>query len=205
MNRNSPPSRVVYVYGAPAPEKASKKGLSRTRRLVGSALLALCSVVAVIVVTPRQLKMLLPHPARAPVVPVASAPADPVPLPAVRVAWSEIDLDAMPAAVAQDLESGKYYYDNRIPGNFGLAISYWKQALARPEAGDPDNIRQLVASAERELAGQFTRDSGDVIVLLKQRKKDQALVLLDRMRSDFPDITAPQYQWASAMLSKHRR
>jgi hypothetical protein len=149
-------------------EPAARKRPTRTRRLIGIALLAFLSVVAVIVVTPKRLKGFLPRLTKARSAPVASSPADPEPLPAVQVAWEKLDLGAMPADVAQDLKSGKYYYDNRFPGNFGLAISYWKQALARPGGADPDGVQSLVASAERELACQFSSDSGDAIVLLKQ-------------------------------------
>jgi len=206
MAQDSDSRRVVYVYGAPSlEESAARKRPTRTRRLIGSTVLASLLIVAVIVITPKQLKRLLPHPHAAPAARVASSPVDPGPLPVVQAAWAELSLKAMPADVAQDLESGKYYYDKRFPGNFGLAISYWEQALARPGGADREDVQTLVASAERELAGQFTRDSGDVIVLLKQGKKDLAVVLLDKMRADYLDIAAPQYRWASVMLSRYRR
>jgi hypothetical protein len=207
MTGDSGPRRVVYVYGEPTAveEPAEKKRTPKTRRLIGIALPGLISIVAVIVFTPRALKEPQPQLPEARSAPVALSPADPEPLPAVQAAWEKLDLSAMSADVAQDLESGKYYYDNRFPGNFGLAISYWKQALARPGGADRDGVQSLVASAERELARQFSSDSGDVAVLLKQGKKDQALILLEKMRADFRDIAARQYIWASVMLSRQRR
>jgi hypothetical protein len=42
-------------------------------------------------------------------------------------------------------------------------------------------------------------------VLLKQGKTTQAVALLERMRADYLDINAPQYQWASLMLYRRRR
>ncbi|MEO0086381.1 MAG: hypothetical protein ABIK37_07105 [candidate division WOR-3 bacterium] len=123
----------------------------------------------------------------------------------MRVLWEKIDLAALPAEVAQDLRSGKYYYDRRVPGNFGLAISRWKQALAHSGSESRDLVADLVAAAERELAVQFNADSGDVMVLLKQGKQAQAITLLEKMRADFPDVSAPQYVWASVMLSRRRR
>jgi len=207
MTGNSDSNRVVYVYGEPSStvEPAARKRPARTRRLVGITLLALLVVVAALVATPKRLKEFLPRPAKARSARTASSPADPGPLPTVQVAWEQLDLSAMPADVAQDLKSGRYYYDNRFPGNSGLAISYWKQALAGSGAADSNGVQSLVASAERERAGQFNSDSGDVAVLLKQGKKDQALVLLVKMRADFLDIAAPQYRWASVMLARLRR
>jgi hypothetical protein len=206
MARSSDSSRVVYVYGASSLEETTKKkGVPRIRRLVGSALLALLTLVAARVISPSKFEMLLSKLPGVRKVRAASAPADTAPLPAVPVAWSELDLSAMSADVAQDLESGKYYYDNRYPGNFGLAISYWEQALAHTGESDRDGVQSLITSARQELAAQFARDSGDAIVLLKQRKKDLVVVLLEKMRADFPDITAPQYHWASVTLSRCRR
>jgi hypothetical protein len=66
-------------------------------------------------------------------------------------------------------------------------------------------VQRLIAAAERELAGQFSSDSGDAVVLLKQGKRDQAIILLEKMRADFPAIASPQYNWASVMLSRQRR
>jgi len=206
MTRDLDPHRVVYVYGEPATgEPARKKRPTRARRLIGIALLGLLSVGAFIIFTPKALKGFLPQPAKARSARVAPSPADPEPPPAVQVAWQQLDLGAMPADVKQDLESGKYYYDNRFPGNLGLAIGYWKQALARPGGADLDGVKGLVASAERERACQFSSDSGDAVVLLKQGKRDEVLTLLEKMRADFLDIAAPQYRWASVMLARQRR
>jgi hypothetical protein len=249
MARNPDPQRVVSIYGEPSgsEEPAERKRLTKIRRLVGAALLALLLVVALIVLAPGPLKAFLPRPRPASLVPrpssPATAPADSEPLPAVPVVWERLDLGAMAADVAQDLRSGRYYYDKRFPGNFGLAIGYWKQALARlsgadiesriesresrvakpesaidvsrfvgpsqvsakPGGADCEAVRQLLAAAEQELAAQFRTDSGDAIVLLKQGKRDQAIILLERMRADFVDIAAPQYIWTSVMLSRRRR
>jgi hypothetical protein len=207
VSRNSAPPRVVLVYGEPSTveEPAQNKRLTKARRLVGVALLALILVIAFVVLAPGPLKKLLSRPPQARLAPVAPAPADPAPLPTVPVAWERLDLGAMSADVAQDLRSGRYYYDKRFPGNFGLAIGCWKQALARTEGADRDGVQSLVASAEDELARQFSVDSGDAVVLLKQGRRDQAIILLEKMRADFVDIAAPQYAWASVMLSRLRR
>ena len=198
---------VMYPTGEPpeVEEPVEKKQPNKTRRLVVIALLALLLVGAGIVLTPSLLKKFLPRPPEKRSAPVASSPADPGPLPAVPVLWERLDLGAMSADVAQNLKLGKYYYDQRFPGNFGLAIGYWKQALAHPSGADRDGIQSLVASAEGELARQFHTDSGDAVVLLKKGKLDQAVTLLERMRANFIDITAPQYVWASVMLSRRRR
>jgi len=198
---------VMYPTGEPpeVEEPVEKKQPNKTRRLVVIALLALLLVGAGIVLTPSLLKKFLPRPPEKRSAPVASSPADPGPLPAVPVLWERLDLGAMSADVAQNLKLGKYYYDQRFPGNFGLAIGYWKQALAHPSGADRDGIQSLVASAEGELARQFHSDSGDAVVLLKKGKLDQAVTLLERMRANFIDITAPQYVWASVMLSRRRR
>jgi hypothetical protein len=211
MARNSDSQRVVSVYGEPAKDEDStaRKRLTRIRRLIGVALIAIISATAVVVFTPSLLNKLLPQLRLSSVVrppsSVASTPADPESLPAVPIAWEKLDLSAMAADVAQDLKSGKYYYDKRFPGNFGLAIGSWKQALARLGAADRDGVQRLIAAAERELAGQFSSDSGDAVVLLKQGKRDQAIILLEKMRADFPAIASPQYAWASVMLSRQRR
>ncbi len=198
---------VMYPTGEPpeVEEPVEKKQPNKTRRLVVIALLALLLVGAGIVLTPSLLKKFLPRPPEKRSAPVASSPAGPGPLPAVQVLWERLDLGAMSADVAQNLKLGKYYYDQRFPGNFGLAIGYWKQALAHPSGADRDGIQSLVASAEGELARQFHSDSGDAVVLLKKGKLDQAVTLLERMRANFIDITAPQYVWASVMLSRRRR
>jgi hypothetical protein len=215
---NNDPHRVVYVYGETPPieEPPARKGLTRVRRLIGAALLAFILAGAGIIFAPTLLKKLHPKSPAVTVATVVQSPADSESLPAVPVAWGKLDLSTMPAEVVQDLKSGKYYYDNRFPGNFGLAIEYWNQALARlsgirdsSQSPIPDltgrGVGTLIASAEQELARQFNNDSGDVVVLLKQRKKEQALILLEKMRSDFRDIAAPQYKWASATLSRQRR
>ena len=207
MSRSADPSRDVYVYGEPSTveELAPRKRLSKARGVVGIAVLVLLAAVGVIVFKPSLLRSLLPRVPHARSAPVAQSPAASGPLPAVWVAWDKIDPGTMPADVAQDLKSGKYYYDKRLPGNFGLAIDYWKQALARLQGSGRDGVQSLVASAELELARQFHSDSGDAVVLLKQGKRDQALLLLEKMRTDYTDITAPQYVWASVTLSRQRR
>jgi hypothetical protein len=123
----------------------------------------------------------------------------------VQQVWDQLDLVAMPVEVAQNLKAGRFYYDNRFPGNFGLAIGYWKQALALLAGDGRGRVESLVGSAEQELAGQFASDSGDAMVLLKQGKRAEAVVLLEKMRADFLDVNAPQYAWASQMLSRRRR
>ncbi len=211
MARSPAPDRVVSVYGEPSPveETTEKKRLARIRRLIGAAVLALLLFVALAVLAPGALKILLPKPRPLSLVPrpssLASAPVDTEPLPTVPVAWEKLDLGAMPADVALDLTSGRYYYDKRFPGNFGLAIGSWKQALDRLAAPDRDGVQRLIAAAELELAGQFRADSGDAIVLIKQGKRGLAIVLLEKMRADFPDVTTPQYAWASTTLSRLRR
>ena len=186
-------------------EPVRKKRPARTRRLVGVASLALFLIVAVILLTPSLRKDFLPQLAKVHLTRTAPAPAVPEPLPAVPVLWERLDLDAMPESVAQDLKQGKYYYDKRLPGNFGMAIDYWKQALALPGVVDREEVKRLVASAEEELARQFSSDSGDAMVLIKQGKRGEALYLLGKMRADYLDITAPQYVWTSKMLSRYRR
>jgi len=205
MTRGSDSQRVVYDYGEPSTGETSaeQKRLARTRRLVGVALLAFILVAAAVVFAPSLLTKHLPRLRRARSASAAPSPAGP--LPTVQIAWENLDLGAMPGDVAQDLKSGKYYYDKPFPGNFGLAIGYWKLALAHPDVGDRDGVQCLVASAERELAGQFTSDSGDAVVLLKQGKRDLALALLEKMRADFPDVKSHQYAWASVTLSRLRR
>ena len=198
---------VGYPSGEPPPvvEHIETKRPTKRRKLIGIALLAFALVIAVIVIMPGLAKKSPPKPSKAPSAPVASTPADPGPLSVVPILWEKLDLGAVPADVAQDLRLGKYYYDRRLPGNFGMAINYWKQALARPGGAGRDDLQSLLASAEMELARQFSADSGDAFVLLKQGKRDQAVILLEKMRADYLDITAPQYIWASVMLSRRRR
>ncbi|HTW91138.1 MAG TPA: TadE family protein [bacterium] len=95
-------------------------------------------------------------------------------------------------------------YDKRLPGNFGLAIDFWKKALARLAGTNRDGVQRLVASAEGELARQFSADSADAFVLLKQGKRDEAVALLEKMRADYLDINAPQCSWASKILARRR-
>lgn len=196
---------VEYTPEEPAVrEPAAKKRPGKARRLVAVAALAILLVVAAGIFTPSLRKQLLPRPpqrARARAASVAPIPADTTPLPEVPAAWVRINLRAMPSDVREDLELGKYYYDRRLPGNFGLAIYHWQQALARRER---DDLKVLVASAERELARQFSGDSVDAFVLLKQGNRSEAVLLLERMRADYLDITAPQYVWTSRMLRRFR-
>jgi len=185
---------------APVEEPARRKRPARTGRLVGIAALALILVVAVILLTPSLRKDFLPQlAARAGLLRPAPHPA-PESLPPVPALYERLDLGAMPESVAEDLRSGKYYYEKRLPGNFGLAIDYWKQAMAHLGEASREPDRRLFTSAERELARQFSADSADAFVLLKQGKRDQAVTLLLKMRADYLDINAPQYVWASQML-----
>jgi hypothetical protein len=221
MARAADARRDVYVYGETAPVEASpeQKRLTKTRRLVGVALLALLCAAGAVALAPGLLKKLdtlrlTRDGGRWAIVtgrltPAAATPTslpvpDPIPPPTVPVAWTNLDLGAMPVDVVQDLVSGKYYYDKRFPGNFGLAISSWKKAFARAGATERDGIERLVAAAEQELAAQFGVDSSDAVVLLKQGRKDKALILFEKMRADFTDIASPQYAWASMMLARLR-
>jgi len=185
-------------------EPTPRKRPARAKRLIGLASLALILIVAVIALTPSLRNDFLPRLAAKAGL-VRAKPPSPVPesLPAVPVLWQRLDLGAVPAGVAENLRSGKYYYEKRLPGNFGLAIDYWKKALAGLGEADRDGVQRLVESAEKELARQFSADSADAFVLLKQGKQKQAVALLLKMRADYLDINAPQYVWASRML--HRR
>lgn len=184
-------------------EPTPRKRPARARRLIGLASLALLLIVAVIALTPSLRNDFLPKLAvkaglmRPPPPPVVES------LPAVPVLWKRLSIGSMPADVAENLRSGKYYYEKRLPGNFGLAIDYWKKALAGLGEADRDGVQRLVESAERELARQFSADSADAFVLLKQGKQRQAVALLLKMRADYLDIDAPQYVWVSKMV--HRR
>lgn len=245
--------RVVDPSGKPVEpqEPAKKKRHTRTVRLILTGLLAFIAVAAVMTFTPArditrsrlaaaassicrlirnrvtgQVQNPKPQAENPGPKPPAQPSTDPALVPTVQAAWQQLDLSALPTDVVPDLESGKYYYDRRFPGNFGLAIRYWQEALAGAEASDsshgvvghdPDRVglgscpltsnvvRSLVAAAEKELAQQFSTDSGDAVVLLKQHKKDQAVSLLEEMRADYLDITAPQYVWASVMLDRQNR
>jgi hypothetical protein len=187
-------------------EPAPPKRPARTRRLIGIAAFALLLIVAVIFLTPSLRKDFLPQlAAKAGLVHHAPPPAAPESLPAVPVLWQRLDLSVQPADVAENLRQGKYYYEKRLPGNFGLAIDYWKKAMAGVDEADRGAVRRLVTAAERELARQFSADSADAFVLLKQGKMKQAVALLDKMRADYLDVNSPQYKWASQMLYKRRR
>ena len=187
-------------------EPVQRKRPGKAGRLAGIAALALLLVAAVIYLTPSLRKDFLPQlAARTGLVRHASKSAAPESLPAVPVLWERLDLGAMPDSVAQNLRQGKYYYEKRLPGNFGLAIDYWKKALAIVGDAHRDGVQRLLTSAERELARQFSADSADAFVLLKQGKTRQAVALLDKMRADYLDINSPQYEWASQMLYKRRR
>ena len=178
---------------------------AKSRRLILIGFVAFIAVVAVMVFTQMPRAKPKPPALKATAVAIKPAPAaDPAPIPVVQVAWEGINLGAMPADAAQDLKSGKYYYDNRIPGNFGMAIGYWKQAMTQLSGTDRDGVTNLVAAAENELAGQFRKDSGDVVVLIKQGKRVQAVNLLTTMRANFLDITDHHYIWTSAMLARWR-
>jgi hypothetical protein len=187
-------------------EPVQRKRLGKAPRLAGIAALALILIAGVIYFTPSLRNDFLPKlAAKAGLVRHAPKPVDPESLLAVPVLWERLDLGAMPESVAQNLTQGKYYYEKRLPGNFGLAIDYWKKALAGLGEADRSGVQRLVSSAERELASQFSADSADAFVLLKQGKRDQAVVLLDKMRADYLDINSPQYIWASQMLYRRRR
>jgi hypothetical protein len=186
-------------------EPVQAKRPAKTRRLIGMAALALLLIVAVILLTPSLRKDFFPQLTKSRAARVVAPQADSEPLLAVPVLWEKIDLDAMPDSVEQDLRQGKYYYDKRLPGNFGMAIDYWKQALALSGGAGGEELKNLVASAEEELARQFSKDSADALVLTKQGKRGEAVSLLAKMRSDYLDITAPQYVWTSKMLSRYRR
>jgi hypothetical protein len=189
-----------------ADEPARKKRPSKIIRLVGIASLALLLLLAVILLTPSLRNDFVPRmAAKVGLMKAPPRPAKPDPPPAVPVLWERLNLGAMPDEVVQDLSQGKYYYEKRLPGNFGLAIDYWKKALARLGEADRDGVQNLLTSAEGELARQFSADSADAFVLLKQGKTTQAVALLERMRADYLDINAPQYQWASLMLYRRRR
>jgi hypothetical protein len=184
-------------------EPTPRKRPDRAKRLIGLSSLALILIVAVIALTPSLRNDFLPKLAvKAGLMRPAPPPAVES-LPAVPVLWERLNIGSMPADVAENLRSGKYYYEKRLPGNFGLAIDYWKKALAGLGDADGDGVQRLVESAERELARQFSADSADAFVLLKQGKQKQAVALLLKMRADYLDINAPQYVWASKML--HRR
>jgi hypothetical protein len=201
LNGLESPSAELVTFDEPVEQKRP----SRIGRLAGIALLALVLIVGVIFLTPSLRKDFLPQLAAKAGLTRRPKPAVPESLPAVPVLWERLELGAMPDSVAEDLRQGKYYYEKRLPGNFGLAIDYWKKALAGVGEGGRDGVQRLVTSAERELARQFSADSADAFVLVKQGKMKQAVALLDKMRADYLDINSPQYKWASQMLYKRRR
>ncbi len=189
-----------------AEEPTRKKRPSRILRLVGIASLALFLLVAVIFLTPSLRNDFVPRmAAKAGLIKPRPQPMEADPLPAVPVLWERLNLASLPDEVAQDLMQGKYYYEKRLPGNFGLAIDYWKKALARLGEGDRGGVQNLVTAAEDELARQFSADSSDAFVLIKQGKRDEATALLLKMRADYLDVDAPQYVWASKMLYRRIR
>jgi len=187
-----------------ADEPIRKKRPSKIIRLVGIATLALVLLFAVIYLTPSLRNDFLPRMAAKVGLMKAPAPPAPEPLPGVPVLWERLNLGTMPDEVIQDLRQGKYYYEKRLPGNFGLAIDYWKKALARLGEADRGGVQNLVTAAEAELARHFSADSADAFVLLKQGRTAQAVALLEKMRADYVDINAPQYKWASLMLYRRR-
>ncbi|MBN2465308.1 hypothetical protein JXD38_06765 [candidate division WOR-3 bacterium] len=187
-------------------EPVPRKRTGRIGRLAGIALLALLLIAGVIAFVPSLRKEFLPElAAKAGLIRHPKPQVEPESLPPVFVLWERISLDAMPGEVAQNLRQGRYYYQKRLPGNFGLAIDYWKKALAGLGEADRAGVQHLVTAAERELNRQFSADSADAFVLLKQGKRDQAVALLEKMRADYLDINAPQYRWASLMLERRRR
>jgi hypothetical protein len=197
----SVPTELVAFEEPPVQQKRPGK----VGRLAAIAFLALVLIAGVILLTPSLRREFLPQiAAKAGLVRRAPKPV-PESLPAVPVLWEKLELGAMPDSVAEDLRQGRYYYEKRLPGNFGLAIDYWKKALAGAGEADRDGVQRLVTSAERELARHFSADSADAFVLLKQGRTKQAVALLDKMRADYLDVNSPQYKWASQMLYRRRR
>ncbi|MBM3330373.1 hypothetical protein FJY68_00820 [candidate division WOR-3 bacterium] len=188
------------------PQPLRRKRPGKVIRLAGIAFLAFVLIAGVIVFTPSLRRDFLPElAARAGLVRRAPKPADPEALLPVPVLWARLELRSLPESVVQNLTQGRYYYDKRLPGNFGLAIDYWKKALAGMGEAEKVGVQRLVVSAERELARHFSADSADAFVLLKQGKRDEAVALLEKMRADYLDVNSPQYNWASQMLYKRRR
>jgi hypothetical protein len=199
---SSPADLDLVAFEEPIETKRPRK----PGRLIGVALLALFLIVVVILLTPSLRKDFLPKlAAKAGLVHVAPPRVDPDTLPAVPALWQRLRLGGMPDSAVEELRQGKYYYEKRLPGNFGLAIDYWRKALARLEGAERASVQSLVASAEMELARQFSADSADAFVLIRQGKRDQATALLLKMRADYLDISSPQYVWASRMLYRRLR
>jgi hypothetical protein len=194
--------------------RVKPRPVSRVARLTGIGLLAIVLAgAAMVFLVQRTLRSV--RPARQAPDTLAAV------VPPVADCWERLDLSALPTETVQDLELGRYYYDTRFPGNIALAIGYWRQALEQvsPDSTTQDSavasvaepgpalsvLRDLIAAAKKERAEQFSADSEDVFVLLKQGEKDRAIALLERMRADFQEIAAPQYKWASVVLSRQRR
>ncbi len=186
-------------------EPVQEKGPSRAGRLAGIAVLALILIAAVIYLTPSLRNEFFPQVAKSRAAKAALQKTDPDTLASVPILWGRLSLGGMPDSAAVQLRQGKYYYDKRLPGNFGLAIDYWKKAMARLEGKDRDRVQSLVLSAQLELDREFSLDSADAFVLMKQGKQAQAIFLLQKMRADYLDINSPQYKWASRMLYRRIR
>lgn len=202
LNGLESPSGDLVTFEEPV---VQRRRPGRAARLAGIAFLALVLIAGVIFLTPGLRKDFLPELAAKTGLVRRPKPAAPESLPAVPVLWERLELGAMPDSVGEDLRQGKYYYEKRLPGNFGLAIDYWKKAMAGVGEADRGAVQRLVTGAERELARQFSADSADAFVLLKQGKMKQAVALLDKMRADYLDVNSPQYKWASEMLYRRRR
>ncbi|MBM3313327.1 hypothetical protein FJY70_01885, partial [candidate division WOR-3 bacterium] len=168
---------VEYTTGVPEPEApAQERPGTRLRRLGGLALLALALLAAVIYFTPFLREEFLPRPVKPRPAPPVEAAAALDTTPSVYAIWRLLDLSALPESAGEELRLGKYFYDRRQPGNFGLAIEHWRKALGQVQEGR-EQVQSLIASAESELARQFSLDSADAFVLLKQGKRDQAVAL----------------------------
>ena len=100
-------------------------------------------------------------------------PVDSAPLPTVPVAWEQLDFGAMPADVAQDLESGKLLLRQALSRQSGSGNRLLEAGIGSSRELTPSACRTL-SSPPRERASQFGSDSGDVIILLKQGKRDLA-------------------------------
>ncbi|HTW91548.1 MAG TPA: hypothetical protein VMH22_07540 [bacterium] len=187
------------------PERNRRSKTRETSRMAFVAVFAFVLGAGVYAFVPRVMKEVRPLHHRAHAASAAASAANPDTSAPVPILWDRIDVSGMPDSVAKLLKQGKYYYDYRFPGNFGLAINYWKLALAALQGADHDAVQSMVTSAEIELDHQFSVDSADAFVLLKQGKQDLAVALLDRMRADYPDIRSRQYDWTSKQLYRRRR
>lgn len=205
---------IPEVVGYVSEEATTPEGPPKTKRprkareiskLAFVAAFAFVLGAGVYAFTPRLLKEVRPLHHKARSAPAAASEAAQDTLAPVPALWGKLDVSDMPDSVVEALKSGKYYYDYRFPGNFGLAINYWQRALACLNGAHRDVVQSLVTSAQRELSRQFSTDSADAFVLLKQGKQDLAVALLERMRADYPDIRSRQYAWTSLMLYRRRR